>query len=58
MAQLRKKIAEAEQKVARVTHDLNKEISELESLVESKIYREVLLLTFNNGRPSLTARFP
>lgn len=40
MAQLRKKIAEAEQKVARVTHDLNKEISELESLVESKIYRE------------------
>jgi len=27
-------------KTARVTHDLNKEISELETLIESKIYRE------------------
>ncbi|KAL0062077.1 hypothetical protein AAF712_011077 [Marasmius tenuissimus] len=38
--QLRKKLADAEMKNARTTHDLNKEISELESLVEAKIYRE------------------
>ncbi|KAK1235248.1 hypothetical protein PQX77_001529 [Marasmius sp. AFHP31] len=38
--QLRKKLADAEMKNARTMHDLNKEISELESLVEAKIYRE------------------
>ncbi|KAF9446401.1 hypothetical protein P691DRAFT_673697, partial [Macrolepiota fuliginosa MF-IS2] len=38
--QLRKRLAETDTKHARVTHDLNKEISELEALVESKIYRE------------------
>ncbi|KAK0499220.1 hypothetical protein EDD18DRAFT_1350645 [Armillaria luteobubalina] len=37
---LRKKLAEAEKKNLRVASDLNKEISELEALVESKIYRE------------------
>lgn len=40
LEQLRKRLADAEMKTARVTHDLNKEISELETLVESKIYRE------------------
>jgi chromosome segregation ATPase len=40
LEQLRKRLAEAEMKTARVTHDLNKEIGELEALVESKIYRE------------------
>ncbi|KIJ61359.1 hypothetical protein HYDPIDRAFT_31443 [Hydnomerulius pinastri MD-312] len=40
LEQLRKRLTEAEMKTARVTHDLNKEISELETLVESKIYRE------------------
>ncbi|KAG8213853.1 hypothetical protein J3R82DRAFT_10597 [Butyriboletus roseoflavus] len=40
LEQLRKRLAEADTKTARVTHDLNKEISELETLVESKIYRE------------------
>lgn len=40
LEQLRKRLAEAEMKAARVAHDLNKEISELETLVESKIYRE------------------
>ncbi|KAF8844266.1 hypothetical protein BDN67DRAFT_963002 [Paxillus ammoniavirescens] len=40
LEQLRKRLADAEMKTARVTHDLNKEISELEALVESKIYRE------------------
>ncbi|KAF8919442.1 hypothetical protein CPB85DRAFT_1276670 [Mucidula mucida] len=34
--QLRKRTTDAEMKSARVQHDLNKEISELESLVESK----------------------
>ncbi|KAG5643612.1 hypothetical protein DXG03_000620 [Asterophora parasitica] len=38
--QLRKKLVDAEMKSARTIHDLNKEISELEALVESKIYRE------------------
>ncbi|KAJ7733766.1 hypothetical protein DFH07DRAFT_928669 [Mycena maculata] len=38
--QLRKRLADAEMKSARVAHDLNKEISELEALIESKIYRE------------------
>ncbi|KAF8135507.1 hypothetical protein EV363DRAFT_797597 [Boletus edulis] len=38
--QLRKRLADAEMKSARVTLDLNKEISELETLIESKIYRE------------------
>ncbi|EKM80888.1 hypothetical protein AGABI1DRAFT_126945 [Agaricus bisporus var. burnettii JB137-S8] len=39
--QLRKRLTEAEMSHARTKHDLNKEISELEALVESKIYREV-----------------
>ncbi|EGN99907.1 hypothetical protein SERLA73DRAFT_72683 [Serpula lacrymans var. lacrymans S7.3] len=38
--QLRKRLNEVEMKHARITHDLNKEISELEALVESKIYHE------------------
>ncbi|KAJ7497179.1 hypothetical protein FB451DRAFT_1075615 [Mycena latifolia] len=38
--QLRKRLADSEMKSARVAHDLNKEISELEALIESKIYRE------------------
>ncbi|VDB83413.1 unnamed protein product [Peniophora sp. CBMAI 1063] len=37
---LRKRQSEAEMKAARTIHDLNKEIGELEALVESKIYRE------------------
>ncbi|KAJ3859230.1 hypothetical protein EV359DRAFT_68339 [Lentinula novae-zelandiae] len=37
---LKKKLGEMEIKAARKTHDLNKEISELEALVETKIYRE------------------
>ncbi|KZT72034.1 hypothetical protein DAEQUDRAFT_723192 [Daedalea quercina L-15889] len=40
LEQLRKKHAEADMKSARTIHDLNKEIGELETLVESKIYRE------------------
>ncbi|KAF8554711.1 hypothetical protein OG21DRAFT_1496815, partial [Imleria badia] len=40
LEQLRKRLADAEMKTARITHDLNKEISELETLIESKIYRE------------------
>ncbi|RXW17083.1 hypothetical protein EST38_g8770 [Candolleomyces aberdarensis] len=40
LEQLRKKLSELEMKHARTAHDLNKEISELEALVESKIYRE------------------
>ncbi|KAH7913880.1 hypothetical protein BJ138DRAFT_1144944 [Hygrophoropsis aurantiaca] len=40
LEQLRKRLSDAEMKTARVSHDLNKEISELEALVESKIYRE------------------
>ncbi|TFK44617.1 hypothetical protein BDQ12DRAFT_673277 [Crucibulum laeve] len=40
LEQLRKRLADVEMKHARTTHDLNKEISELEALVESKIYRE------------------
>ncbi|KAA1472859.1 hypothetical protein DENSPDRAFT_779052 [Dentipellis sp. KUC8613] len=38
--QLRKKQADTEMKSARTIHDLHKEVSELESLIESKIYRE------------------
>ncbi|EIW62820.1 uncharacterized protein TRAVEDRAFT_34134 [Trametes versicolor FP-101664 SS1] len=38
--QLRKRLADVEMKSARQIHDLNKEIGELESLIESKIYRE------------------
>ncbi|RDB16858.1 Dynactin subunit 1 [Hypsizygus marmoreus] len=38
--QLQKRLVEAERKNARTIHDLNKEISELEALVEAKIYRE------------------
>ncbi|KAJ6557190.1 hypothetical protein B0H10DRAFT_2121012 [Mycena sp. CBHHK59/15] len=38
--QLRKRLADSEMKSNRVSHDLNKEISELEALIESKIYRE------------------
>ncbi|KAF5381174.1 hypothetical protein D9757_009442 [Collybiopsis confluens] len=37
---LRKKLGEEEAKAARKTHVLHKEISELEALVEAKIYRE------------------
>ncbi|KAJ3772684.1 hypothetical protein FB446DRAFT_643080 [Lentinula raphanica] len=37
---LKKKLGEMEIKAARKTHDLNKEISDLEALVETKIYRE------------------
>ncbi|KAL5523490.1 hypothetical protein ACEPAG_7663 [Sanghuangporus baumii] len=37
---LRKQLAEVEKKNARTIHELNKEVSELESLVEAKIYRE------------------
>ncbi|EJD02624.1 uncharacterized protein FOMMEDRAFT_107555 [Fomitiporia mediterranea MF3/22] len=37
---LRKQLAEVEKKTARTIHELNKEVSELESLVEAKIYRE------------------
>ncbi|KAJ7262294.1 hypothetical protein B0H12DRAFT_1321913 [Mycena haematopus] len=40
LEQLRKRLADSEMKSARVVHDLNKEISELEALIESKIYRE------------------
>ncbi|KAG9316529.1 hypothetical protein JVU11DRAFT_2579 [Chiua virens] len=36
LEQLRRRMADAEMKTARVTHDLNKEISELETLIESK----------------------
>jgi len=38
--QLRKRQSEAEMKSARTVHQLNKEIGELESLIEAKIYRE------------------
>ncbi|THH04296.1 hypothetical protein EW146_g10214 [Bondarzewia mesenterica] len=38
--QLRKKQVEVEMKSARTIHDLNKEVSKLESLIELKIYRE------------------
>ncbi|THG99933.1 hypothetical protein EW026_g2495 [Hermanssonia centrifuga] len=38
--QLRKRLSDLEMKHARTVHDLNKEIGELESLIESKIYRE------------------
>ncbi|KAG2036140.1 hypothetical protein BDR03DRAFT_1057660 [Suillus americanus] len=41
LEQLRKRLAEAEMKTARVTHDLNKEIGELEALVESKVRDEL-----------------
>ncbi|KAF8591027.1 hypothetical protein K439DRAFT_1657108 [Ramaria rubella] len=40
LGQLRQKSLEAEQKHAQSIRDLNKEVSELESLVEAKIYRE------------------
>ncbi|KAI0958692.1 hypothetical protein AcV7_004436 [Taiwanofungus camphoratus] len=40
LEQLRKKQADGEMKSARTIHDLNKEIGELETLIESKIYRE------------------
>ncbi|KAI0793269.1 hypothetical protein C8Q75DRAFT_749538 [Abortiporus biennis] len=39
--QLKKRFTDAEMKNARNVHQLNKEIGELESLIESKIYREV-----------------
>ncbi|OBZ68152.1 Trans-L-3-hydroxyproline dehydratase [Grifola frondosa] len=38
--QQRKKLMDAEMKNARTVHDLTKEIGELETLIESKIYRE------------------
>lgn len=40
LEQLRKRLTETEAKSARTTHDLNKEVGELESLIETKIYRE------------------
>ncbi|KAH9048365.1 hypothetical protein EDB84DRAFT_1457717 [Lactarius hengduanensis] len=40
LEQLRKRLTEAEAKSARTVHDLNKEVGELESLIETKIYRE------------------
>ncbi|KAL0956076.1 hypothetical protein HGRIS_002245 [Hohenbuehelia grisea] len=40
LEQLRKRLADTDMKAARTTHEFNKEISELEALVESKIYRE------------------
>ncbi|KAI0309079.1 hypothetical protein OF83DRAFT_1288737 [Amylostereum chailletii] len=40
LEQLRKRQSEVEMKAARTIHDLNKEVSELEGLIESKIYRE------------------
>ncbi|KAF8891644.1 hypothetical protein BD779DRAFT_1661531 [Infundibulicybe gibba] len=40
LEQLRKRLADNELKSARIAHDLNKEINELEALVEAKIYRE------------------
>ncbi|THH28649.1 hypothetical protein EUX98_g5533 [Antrodiella citrinella] len=40
LEQLRKRHTEAEMKTARNMHSLNKEIGELETLIESKIYRE------------------
>ncbi|KAH8828368.1 hypothetical protein DL96DRAFT_1815613 [Flagelloscypha sp. PMI_526] len=43
-AQLRKKLADLEAKNARTIRALNKEITDLEALVESKIYREACLL--------------
>ncbi|CCA68518.1 related to 40S ribosomal protein S18-Coprinopsis cinerea [Serendipita indica DSM 11827] len=38
--QLRKKLADAEKKSAKTISELNKEVADLESLVEAKIYRE------------------
>jgi predicted RNase H-like nuclease (RuvC/YqgF family) len=38
LEQLRKKLSELDMKHARTVHDLNKEISELEALVESKVW--------------------
>ncbi|KAI0266879.1 hypothetical protein BC834DRAFT_873993 [Gloeopeniophorella convolvens] len=40
LEQLRKRLAEADTRSARTIHDLNKEVSELEGLIETKIYRE------------------
>ncbi|TCD63032.1 hypothetical protein EIP91_006068 [Steccherinum ochraceum] len=40
LEQLRKRHNDAEMKTARSMHQLNKEIGELETLIESKIYRE------------------
>ncbi|TDL15519.1 kinase-like protein [Rickenella mellea] len=37
---LRKKLVDGEMKTARTIHELNKEVHELESLIEAKIYRE------------------
>ena len=37
LEQLRKKASELDMKHARIVHDLNQEISELEALVESKV---------------------
>ncbi|CAL1706972.1 unnamed protein product [Somion occarium] len=40
LEQMRKRLTETEMKSARTVHQLNKEIGELETLIESKIYRE------------------
>jgi len=40
MEQMRRRMADVEKKHTRTVHDLNKEIAELENLVEAKIYRE------------------
>lgn len=40
LEQLRKRQNDSEMKTARNIHQLNKEIGELETLIESKIYRE------------------
>ncbi|EPQ57410.1 hypothetical protein GLOTRDRAFT_92447 [Gloeophyllum trabeum ATCC 11539] len=54
LEQLRKRHAEAEMKSARTIHDLNKEVSELETLVESKdeLEREVERLREKVSRSS------
>ncbi|KAI6046219.1 hypothetical protein EDC04DRAFT_2632497 [Pisolithus marmoratus] len=54
LEQLCKRLADAEMKTARVTHDLNKEISELETLVESKVmHRAVILYELMTPRPPI-----
>ena len=41
--QLRKRLSDVEMKHARQVHDLNKEITELETLVEAKVSSAVLI---------------
>ena len=52
MELLRKRHSEAELKTARDMHQLNKEIGELESLIESKIYREVGSFSCGRSQPA------